>query len=346
MPATGRQPVARRVDLSRPAEPATFFKRAHQQPRRAVAPARTAQPSKAPKAAVGVLASAALVGGLGLATAEPASAAPIGHDLPKLSKGKSGAAVTRLQRELSAYGPNVSDTGYFGTKTTKRVKRVQRLNGWKQTGVAGSRVWHELLTDGHHVSSPKIASFTGGKRSSSASTKSSRPRLHHGDRSGSVKRLQRELSKYGPSVPTTGYFGDITSSRVKNLQRREDLKVTGVAGKAVWRVLLNDDNKPYKGSSHKKARSSSKKVKAASYSSRNTVWDRLAQCEAGGNWSINTGNGFYGGLQFTLQTWRGYGGSGMPHHASRAEQIRIGKKVQKGQGWGAWPACSSKLGLR
>jgi uncharacterized protein YabE (DUF348 family) len=76
------------------------------------------------------------------------------------------------------------------------------------------------------------------------------------------------------------------------------------------------------------------------------VWDRLAQCEAGGNWSINTGNGFYGGLQFTLSTWRAYGGSGMPHQASREQQIAVGKRVQAGQGWGAWPACTSKLGIR
>ena len=77
-----------------------------------------------------------------------------------------------------------------------------------------------------------------------------------------------------------------------------------------------------------------------------SVWDKLAQCESGGNWSINTGNGYYGGLQFSLSTWRAYGGSGMPHQASREEQIAIAKKVQAGQGWGAWPACSAKLGLR
>ena len=77
-----------------------------------------------------------------------------------------------------------------------------------------------------------------------------------------------------------------------------------------------------------------------------SVWDRLAQCESGGNWSINTGNGFYGGLQFTPSTWRGYGGTGMPHQASREQQIAVAKKVQAGQGWGAWPACTSKLGIR
>ncbi len=76
------------------------------------------------------------------------------------------------------------------------------------------------------------------------------------------------------------------------------------------------------------------------------VWDRLAQCESGGNWSINTGNGYYGGLQFSLQTWRAYGGSGYPHENSKAEQIRIAEKVRNARGhYGDWPACARKLGL-
>lgn len=76
------------------------------------------------------------------------------------------------------------------------------------------------------------------------------------------------------------------------------------------------------------------------------VWDRLAQCESGGNWHINTGNGFYGGLQFTLSSWRAVGGRDYPHKASKAVQIENAKKLLAIQGWGAWPACSSKLGLR
>jgi hypothetical protein len=79
--------------------------------------------------------------------------------------------------------------------------------------------------------------------------------------------------------------------------------------------------------------------------STNTVWDRLAACESGRNWSINTGNGYFGGLQFSLSSWRAAGGTGYPHRASRAEQIKRGKRLQARQGWGAWPACSSKLGL-
>ncbi|WP_158563990.1 ubiquitin-like domain-containing protein [Jiangella anatolica] len=76
------------------------------------------------------------------------------------------------------------------------------------------------------------------------------------------------------------------------------------------------------------------------------VWDQLAQCESGGNWSINTGNGYYGGLQFSLGTWQAYGGSGYPHENSKAEQIRIATKVRDARGgYGDWPACARSLGL-
>lgn len=76
-----------------------------------------------------------------------------------------------------------------------------------------------------------------------------------------------------------------------------------------------------------------------------SVWDRLAQCESGGNWAINTGNGYYGGLQFSLSSWQAVGGSGLPSDASREEQIMRGEQLRAMQGWGAWPACSAKLGL-
>jgi resuscitation-promoting factor RpfB len=91
--------------------------------------------------------------------------------------------------------------------------------------------------------------------------------------------------------------------------------------------------------------SSSGSSSGSSSTASGSVWDRLAECESGGNWSINTGNGFYGGLQFSLSTWRAYGGTGMPHEASREEQIAVAERVQDAQGWGAWPACTSKLGI-
>jgi Transglycosylase-like domain/NlpC/P60 family/LysM domain len=77
-----------------------------------------------------------------------------------------------------------------------------------------------------------------------------------------------------------------------------------------------------------------------------TVWDRIAQCESGGNWATSTGNGYYGGLQFTRESWRAAGGTGMPQDASRAEQIRVAQRLQRLQGWGAWPVCSVRAGAR
>ncbi len=77
-------------------------------------------------------------------------------------------------------------------------------------------------------------------------------------------------------------------------------------------------------------------------------WDRLAQCEAGGNWHINTGNGYHGGLQFSRGTWQAYGGGEFAptaDQATREQQIYVAEKTLAGQGWGAWPACSARLGL-
>ncbi|HEV7952054.1 MAG TPA: transglycosylase family protein [Candidatus Saccharimonadales bacterium] len=93
------------------------------------------------------------------------------------------------------------------------------------------------------------------------------------------------------------------------------------------------------------ARSAAPRIAAAPVAS-GSAWDRLAQCEAGGNWAINTGNGYYGGLQFTISSWQAVGGSGLPSDASREEQIQRGEMLLARQGWGAWPACTAKLGLR
>lgn len=83
--------------------------------------------------------------------------------------------------------------------------------------------------------------------------------------------------------------------------------------------------------------------------SNGSTWDAIAQCESGGNWAINTGNGYYGGLQFAASTWTAYGGGAYAptaNLASREQQIAIAEKVLAAQGWGAWPSCSAKLGLR
>ncbi len=89
-----------------------------------------------------------------------------------------------------------------------------------------------------------------------------------------------------------------------------------------------------------------KEEPTSNFASGGTVWDALAKCESGGNWAINTGNGYYGGLQFSAATWASVGGSGLPHQHSREEQIKRGQILQARAGWGQWPSCSSKLGLR
>ena len=84
---------------------------------------------------------------------------------------------------------------------------------------------------------------------------------------------------------------------------------------------------------------------AASAGGSVAQFERLASCESGGRWAINTGNGYYGGLQFNLATWRGLGMRGYPHQASKAVQIAAGQKLHSSRGWQPWPACSRKLGL-
>ena len=73
-------------------------------------------------------------------------------------------------------------------------------------------------------------------------------------------------------------------------------------------------------------------------------WDAVAQCESGGNWSTNSGNGAYGGLQFKQATWSANGGVGSPASASRADQIRVAENVLRTQGLGAWPKCGGQAG--
>ncbi len=96
-----------------------------------------------------------------------------------------------------------------------------------------------------------------------------------------------------------------------------------------------------------KVKVGTKKRPAAPSVASGSVWDRLAQCEAGGNWAANTGNGYYGGLQFNEGTWHAYGGQGLPHQNSREQQIAIAQKMvdRNGGSYGAWPHCSSVLGL-
>ena len=90
-------------------------------------------------------------------------------------------------------------------------------------------------------------------------------------------------------------------------------------------------------------------VDAPAHAASTRTWNRLAQCESSGRWHINTGNGYYGGLQISAHTWRGYGGkrfASLPHRASKSQQIRVAERIRRHQGWGAWPSCSRRIGVR
>lgn len=77
-----------------------------------------------------------------------------------------------------------------------------------------------------------------------------------------------------------------------------------------------------------------------------SVWRSLSHCESGGNWQTDSGNGYYGGLQFSLPTWQSVGGTGMPHEQPPDLQIEMARRLQARHGWDAWPACANRLGLR
>lgn len=130
-------------------------------------------------------------------------------------------------------------------------------------------------------------------------------------------------------------------------------KITTVNGEVTGEEVLNEtvvrEAVPAVVSRGTKPKPTVSSTSSAAPVAGGSVWDRLAQCESGGNWSINTGNGYQGGLQFSASTWAGYGGTryaASADQASREQQIAIAEKVRAGQGWGAWPACTSKLGIR
>ena len=125
----------------------------------------------------------------------------------------------------------------------------------------------------------------------------------------------------------------------------EKLKHRPLPALAVTRVI-SQERSAAPASSSRRSTVTRSATRSASAPAGGGVWDRLAQCESGGNWGTNTGNGYSGGLQFSQGTWAANGGSGSAAGASRAEQIRVAERVRASQGWGAWPACSSKLGLR
>jgi hypothetical protein len=116
-------------------------------------------------------------------------------------------------------------------------------------------------------------------------------------------------------------------------------------------VVARKVNRPYRRSyrSYRPARPYRQRVSRSAVRQvipTGDVWARLRQCESGGNYTINTGNGFYGAYQFLPRTWRGLGFPGLPHQAPPQMQDEAARKLQARSGWGQWPVCSRRIGAR
>ena len=188
------------------------------------------------------------------------------------------------------------------------------------------------------------------------------------DPHGSVQQESSDLSEGETKVATAGVDGvvrttyEVTTVGGKEVSRTPVAQV--VVTQKVDEVVLvgtgaakKQESKPEQsqgqGQTQAPSESSGGSDGSASGGSAGTndgpvgddVWAKLAQCESGGNPATNTGNGFYGMYQFTLETWQSLGGTGYPHEADAATQTEMAKKLQAKAGWGQWPGCSDKLGL-
>lgn len=125
---------------------------------------------------------------------------------------------------------------------------------------------------------------------------------------------------------------------------RAEVSQTEVLDMTPHRIVPRPENSP------RQQRASRSRVRPNTHSHQGLTtgseWDRLAKCESGGKWDTNTGNGYYGGIQFDLTSWHEAGGEGYPHQASKAEQIKRGEIWKARYGWNPWPACARKLGFK
>jgi cystathionine beta-lyase/cystathionine gamma-synthase len=140
-----------------------------------------------------------------------------------------------------------------------------------------------------------------------------------------------------PVARTSSGNGPATVTTVK---ARKAKKTASSATTTIQVRVLESSSVPTAGATDATARATDGGAIAES------VWAALRKCESGGNYAINSGNGYYGAYQFAAGTWRKLGYSGLPHEASAATQDEAARKLQSQQGWAPWPACTRKLGLR
>ena len=192
----------------------------------------------------------------------------------------------------------------------------------------------------------------GGVASAACSVDGYQTQQGPGQDSDSVRCLQQALHDHGVDAgPVDGWFGPVTEAAVYTFQTGQGLTMDGQVGQETAAALgveytRQQRQQPAGRTGPPRQQRAVGSGGGGGGGGGGTVWDRLAQCESGGNWSITTGNGYYGGLQFLQSTWNANGGSGNPANASREEQIRVAENLRdSGRRYRPWPACAAKLGL-
>jgi hypothetical protein len=163
-----------------------------------------------------------------------------------------------------------------------------------------------------------------------------------GDRGPDVVEIQTILHGYGYSVVVDGIYGKQTERAVRAWQRSNGLVVDGVAGPVTTSSLRQAVRI---GNAHTVGAPADPSSAIEHYD----IWVRLAVCESGSRWDYNGSSGYDGGLQFSPRTWTAMGGGEFAPYAWQAsmlEQMVVAERTLDAQGWGAWPTCARKLGLR
>lgn len=236
---------------------------------------------------------------------------------------EDGATITveRIREEERTETEDVD----FETTTVEDDSLYEGETEVRTEGVKGEveKVYKDTLVDGEITESELVSEETVTER---------------------TDKVVAEGTKEKPAEDTSSESSSGSSSSEESTSEREDES----SSRSEERESTEDSAEEESTEEESTEEESSSSEEAPAVSNGST-WDRLAQCESGGNWSINTGNGYYGGLQFNKGTWLAYGGdqyASSAHLATREQQIAIAEKVQANQGWGAWPSCTSKLGIR
>jgi hypothetical protein len=171
-------------------------------------------------------------------------------------------------------------------------------------------------------------------------------------------QVQYVLKSYGYTIAVDGIYGPQTTDRVRRWQRSNGLVIDGIAGPVTRRSLGLEPGAP-QSDSPGTATEPPSASRGTPIQVTDTVppptpehydeWVRLAVCESGSRWDYNGSSGYDGGLQFSPRTWTAMGGGEFAQYAWQAsmiEQMVVAERTLDAQGWGAWPTCSRKLGLR